>query len=74
MAFGGSGYIGGGSVSNAKIRTEASDNNCVIYSNTPNLRTVYRGDKDSGVQLEPEVIVSVPHSVSMQRCQRRGAY
>ena len=53
-------------MANGGICTEAEGNNYGIYCNTPNLRIVYQGGADAGVQLEPELVGAGPHPGGME--------
>ena len=61
-------------MANVGICTEAAGNNCGVYSNTPNLRTVNWGREDSGVQSEPEVVGAGPQMGGMKQCQKIGGF
>ena len=47
---------GGRAVANSGICMEATGKNSGIWSNTPDLRTVYWGTEDAWVQSDPEVV------------------
>ena len=60
--LGGSGHRGGGAMDNAGIGTEATGNHCEVHYVTNDLQFVYWDGADSGVQLEPELVGSGPHT------------
>ena len=68
------GYRVSRAVANAGTWMEAPENNCVIHSNTPYLRAVYQGGKDTRVQLVAEVLVSGLQPGGRQTCKIGGGY
>ena len=60
-------------MANLGICTQAVGNHSRVHCERPDIRVVYKGGTDSGVQLEPDVVGSEPHTGGGgQRRQQRG--
>ena len=64
LVLSGSGAGGDIDMTNEGVRVEAADNHCKVRHGAANIRAVYRGGEDGGIQKFPTVMVPIirPHT------------